>query len=159
MLKAVLLLGVLMIGSSFSPSSPYTYYSPYFMLRADLEKSVKYLDSPQEMLNPGKLYVKGDRIYVNEKYKGVHVIDNTDPTDPKKISFIMAPGCLDMAIKGDILYIDNSVDLVAFSLETKKEVSRVKERLPEPMSPRGDRPEYVTREEGYILVGWRERER
>lgn len=130
---------------------------PIFMKRTDLEKSVKW-ESKREMKRPGKIYIKGDYIYVNELYKGVHVINNTNPSNPVIEGFITAPGCIDMAIKNQTLYIDNAVDLVAFDLVSKTETGREKNIFPEPPAASycyygnilADRPE------GMILVEWRE---
>lgn len=60
-------------------------YVPVYMTRAELEGSVKYLDGERGMSDPGKIYVYGDRIFVNEKYRGVHVIDNSDPYNPRRL--------------------------------------------------------------------------
>lgn len=73
----------------------------------------------------GKIFVRGNDIYVNEPYQGIHIIDNTDPTNPKAKAFLSVPGNVDMAMKDDILFIDNYDDLVAYNMKTKEE-SRVK---------------------------------
>lgn len=129
------------------------YYAPVFMERSELEKSVFFEQKERDLINPGKIYSKDKTIFINEKYKGVHVIDNTTPEAPKKIGFIVAPGCIDIAVKGNTLYLDNAVDLVAFNLETKEVTERIREIFPEPLSPQnysyyGDRPDNT------ILVGW-----
>lgn len=148
---------VLMLAMSLSPNEYYTsQYIPVFMERAELEKSVKYDNNPRAMADPGKIYVKGDRIYVNERYKGVHIIDNSDPRNPVQVGYIIAPGCLDMAIKENIMYIDNAVDFVAFNLNTKEVTKRLKEYFPERPSPAGEHARRYDRPEGYILIGWQE---
>ena len=126
------------------------------MERSELIKSVAYQAGAHEMVSPGKIYHKAPYIYVNEKYKGVHVINNTDPRNPIKEGFISVPGCIDMAVKGDIMYVDNSVDLVAFDLVNKKVTKRIENVFPEPASPENvhyyngsDRPD------GFVLVGWK----
>ena len=40
--------------------------------------------APQPLETSGKIYAYGDYIFVNEPYKGVHVIDNTNPAAPRK---------------------------------------------------------------------------
>lgn len=71
---------------------------------------------PQPISNLGKIYYKSPYIYVNERFRGIHVIDNTDPTQPIAIAFIQIYGCEDIAINGDILYADNYTDLVAIDI-------------------------------------------
>ena len=78
------------------------------MERTELEKSVKFRDT-QEIENPGKIYYKDQVIYLNEKYKGIHIIDNSNPESPKNIGFINLPGCIDIAIKNNSLFADNAV--------------------------------------------------
>jgi hypothetical protein len=146
---------------SWSYYDPYGGYTPYFMERADLERSVGYLATEREMKDPGKLWVSGDNntIYVVERYKGVHIVNNSNPAKPQQAGFITAPGCIDIAIKGDVIYLDNAVDLVAFSLTSHTELERLVNFFPEPLSPNGisySRYNYP-RPDNMILVGWKKR--
>lgn len=146
---------VLLITTSSSPASRYEpEWIPFFMERADLERSVSYKDTPREMENPGKIYISGNYIFVNEKYTGVHIIDNSNAAAPEQKAFIVVPGCLDMAVKGNIIYLDNAVDLVAFDLDAKKETGRIDNYFPERLiAPDGT---YTNnRPAGLILAGWR----
>ncbi|MBI4648064.1 MAG: hypothetical protein HY738_16135 [Bacteroidia bacterium] len=63
-----------------------------------------YSSEPEIMLNPGKIYIKGQYIYINEIAKGVHIIDNSAPENPIKTAFIHIPGNYDIAIRDNILY-------------------------------------------------------
>jgi len=152
-----LLVAAFLLTTSFSSKETQKHWEPVFMKRADLEQSVKYVNEKRPLKNPGKIYCKDDYIYVNELYKGVHVINNTHPANPVKEGFIIVPGCIDMAVKENILYVDNAVDLVAFDLESKQVTQRIKDVLPETPSPSGcyfygskERPKEL------ILVGWKE---
>jgi hypothetical protein len=143
-------------------STSFTYpeywnYIPVFMKRADLEKSVSYLSEGKDLENTGKIYYKSPYIFVNERYKGVHVINNSDPYKPVKEGFIVAPGCIDIAVKGDIMYLDNAVDLVAIDLNTKQVTKRIKNVFPEPLSPE-NQSFYgydSSRDPDFILVAWK----
>lgn len=74
------------------------------------------MQPPRPLQNPGKIYVSGNWLLINEVGKGLHVIDNTDPASPEKVSFISIPGNIDMAVKGQVLYADNYTDLVAIDI-------------------------------------------
>ena len=132
----------------------YGEWTPYFMQRPELEKSVSFAGGARDMANPGKIWVAGSDIYVVERYKGVHIIDNSDPANPRQTGFIIAPGCMDVAVKGDVIYLDNAVDLVAFNMTTRTETKRIKDYFPEPASPAGDR--YRGHSSEMILVGWKQ---
>jgi hypothetical protein len=128
------------------------------MKRADLEQSVKYTPENRALKNPGKIYCKDNYIYVNELYKGVHIINNANPLRPVQEGFIIVLGCVDMAVKGDILYVDNAVDLVAFDLTSRQVTHRVKDVLPEPAAPSNARYYgYYNRPPDMILVSWQEK--
>jgi hypothetical protein len=134
----------------------YDYYAVY-MDRVNLEKSVFYIDAGKEIKNPGKIYYKHPYIFVNEKYKGVHVIDNTHPDNPVKKGFILAPGCLDMAVKDNIIYLDNAVDMVSFDLSVMKETKRIIGVFPELAPPSGYVRYDDNRSENFIIVEWAKR--
>jgi hypothetical protein len=103
----------------------YTVQEPVYMLRADLKEAIK-VTAPQGMQTPGKIYVKGNYLFINEVDKGIHIINNEDPAEPDFISFIDIPGNLDMAVKNDILYADSYIDLVAMDISNPLDVKLVK---------------------------------
>lgn len=88
-------------------------------------RSIQTLD-PQPMRTPGKIYVKDNLLLINEVGRGIHVVDNTDPARPVKLSFVSIPGNIDLAMKGSVLYADNLVDLVALDLSNPRAVRVVK---------------------------------
>ena len=95
----------------------------------ELRTNIKTLPA-QDLENPGKIYVKDNYLFINEVKKGIHIIDNSNPSLPKAISFIQILGNVDIAVKGNILYADSYTDFVAFDISNPKdvkEVSRTKE--------------------------------
>lgn len=65
---------------------------------------------------PGKIYVYNDYLFINESGKGIHVVDNKNPSFPKIINFIKIPGNVDMAVNDNFLYADCYVDLLTFDI-------------------------------------------
>jgi len=98
------------------------------MERSELEKSVFVRDN-QEIVNPGKIYYKDNYIYLNEKFKGIHVIDISNPASPERIAFINIPGCIDIAIKNNSLFADNAIDLVSIDLSDRVQSLNVSKRV------------------------------
>ncbi|MBN2681426.1 MAG: hypothetical protein JXR58_02885 [Bacteroidales bacterium] len=76
-----------------------------------------------EIGTPGKLFFYNNYIFVNEVFKGIHIINNTDPSNPQNIGFIDIPGNVDMAVKNNVLYADSYVDLLAFDISDMNNVS------------------------------------
>jgi hypothetical protein len=123
------------------------------MKRSDLEKSVSYHPDGRALTNPGKIYSHPPYIYINERYKGIHIINNADPRNPVQEGFVAAPGCIDLAVKDRILYIDNAVDLVAFDLNAGKVTQRIKNVFPQPPAP--DNTTYIGPDHDLIVVEWK----
>lgn len=114
--------------TSSDPAEGYYTYKPVFMKRAEMEKAVK-AEQPRPMKVTGKIYVKDQYLLVNEKYKGIHIIDNSNPADPINIAFLHIDGCLDMAVKENVLYADNAVDLVAIKMSPDYKSAEVTGRI------------------------------
>lgn len=125
----------------------YTANVPVYMPFSEFRSSFRKSDTV-EIKQPGKIYFKDGYLFVNEYGKGIHVIDNSDPTRPEKIAFYEIMGNVDMAIKGNILYADSYIDLVAIDISdinNPEEVGRLEGIFPE-VVPEGD-PWY-----SYIMV-------
>ena len=156
MKKVILLLIIVLLAGTAFVSDRYATYTPVFMSRETLDNSVKYIPEARDMKQTGKIYYRSPYIYVNERYKGVHVINNTNPAHPVHEGFILAPGCIDMAVKENILYLDNAVDLVSFDLDSRQVTKRIRNVFPEPLPP--DDFYYYrfsNRPEGYVIVEWK----
>ena len=70
----------------------------------------------------GKITVMEKYIYVSEPYKGIHIIDNSNPSNPQNVSFINIPGNEDMAIIGNTMYADAYGDLITFDISDPRNV-------------------------------------
>ncbi len=119
--------------------------------------------APQGLANPGKIYFKDNFIFVNEYQEGIHVIDNANPEAPVFLNFITIPGNIDMAIKGNILYVDSYIDLVAIDItdpHNPLEVDRVENAFPNVVPPITDLdyPVYGLDFAKGVVVGWETRE-
>ena len=93
----------------------YTYFQPVYKTTAEVRANIKS-NTPKPVVNPGKIYIKGNYIFLNEINKGIHVIDNSNSVAPKNISFIDLPGNVDIVVKNNVLYADFYTDLVAIDI-------------------------------------------
>jgi len=140
---------------------PVSGYIPVLMDRAEMERAVK-LEPPRPMIDPGKIYYKTPFLFIVEKHKGVHIIENSNPANPEKIGFIHIDGVRDIAMKNDVMYADNAVDLIAVQLNasyTSVTVSkRFKNYFPEMVAPDGSGffpYGYKKRLANSVIVGWK----
>ncbi|UOR07540.1 hypothetical protein MUN82_10680 [Hymenobacter aerilatus] len=139
---------------------PLPRYKPLLMPRIQLEQAVAVLP-PQAMHNTGKIYLRDPYLLINERYEGVHIINNIDPANPQPVAFLRIPGNVDVAMKGNMLYADSGSDLLTFDMSDMQKarlVHRVKDAVPElPMPEAGDVPaEYQApnRPADAVVIGW-----
>jgi hypothetical protein len=95
-----------------------TGYRPIYATAEDVAKIE--VGAAQALAEPGKIYVTGPYLFVNEMGKGIHIINNTDPKNPENLSFISITGNYDMAAKGQWLYADNHSNLLVFDITDPK---------------------------------------
>ena len=109
---------IALLGCDEESESEYRDYLVARPLTLSLEdfRSDPVVIPPQPLEQSGKIYAYGDYIFVNEPYKGVHVIDNTDPAAPRKARFIAIPGNVDISVKDDFLFADSLRDLVVLDI-------------------------------------------
>ena len=107
-----------------------TYYSyaPVYKGLDEIRQAVK-VSASQELRQPGKMYFKDGYIFISEINKGIHVIDNTNPAQPQSLAFIEVPGNHDIAAKGNILYADSYLDLVAIDISNPTQAAEVGREL------------------------------
>jgi hypothetical protein len=107
--------------------STYMYKAtiPVFLEMSDVRAADIIIEPGKELENPGKIYIYGDFLLINEPKKGIHILDNTNPSAPVSINFINIPGNVDLAVNSDILYADNYVDLLAFDISNPRDIKKV----------------------------------
>ncbi|HEY0652945.1 MAG TPA: hypothetical protein VGD65_07445 [Chryseosolibacter sp.] len=114
---------------------------------------------PQTITKPGKIYVYGKYLLINEARQGIHVYDNSNPQAPTAVGFLRILGNTDMAIKDGVLYADHMGNLVALTIsdftavQEKGRLELANWNLGVP-PPRGARFECVDPAKG-IVVSWK----
>ena len=93
----------------------YSVHTPIYETPSAFRSTIKSQPAVP-LASIGKITVYGKYIFLSEPGKGIHVIDNSNPSTPKNISFINVPGNEDIAIKGNALYADSYADLVTFDI-------------------------------------------
>lgn len=135
--------------------TPQSAYTPVILQRSAFESSTSF-ESPRPIVASGKIYVKDQFLFVNDKNIGFHVFDNSNPEKPVNIGFLQVLGSSDLAIKDDIIYLNNAVDLIAiqpnFATSTIEITKRIPNTFPQLFSPDGF--QYYNLEENDIIVNW-----
>ena len=139
----------------------YTANVPVYMSNADFKSALK-ITEPRDLVNPGKIYFKDSYIFINEMYKGIHIYDNSNPSDPQNISFIELPSNLDIAIADNFLYADSYTDLVVIDISdisNPVEIYRVDSAFPYSIPPYDTRYPLIDIDESKgVVIGFEIRE-
>jgi hypothetical protein len=96
-------------------TTTYTITRPIYALKSDVFAAING-NRAQSFDSVGKIYVKGTTIFLSEVNKGIHIIDNSDPSHPVQTGFLNIPGNEDMAVKDNTLYADMYTDMLAIDI-------------------------------------------
>lgn len=106
----------------------------YVPVYASLQASTQInIEAPRPTTNAGKIYAYNQYLFQVEEGKGIHIIDNSNPQQAEKISFLSIPLCSELAIKSNFLYTNNLDDLLVFNISdinSPQMVSRLEDAFP-----------------------------
>lgn len=127
LLLGSMLLPIIFFSSCFKDhcTQTYSYFMPLYKTTQEVRANVKS-NPPEDIQLPGKIYIRGNYIFLNELDKGIHIIDNSNPAAPRNAAFINIPGNMDLAVKGNTLYADAYTDLVALDISDPLHVKPTK---------------------------------
>ncbi len=91
---------------------------------AELQQMIEVQDGTP-LRKPGKVFYAEEHIFINERNDGVHIIDATDPYNPRNLKYIKIPGCVDVAVHGNALYADSYSDLQVFDISSLENIQHV----------------------------------
>jgi len=133
------------------------YYDVVYKNKTDVLASINGAANTA-VSHAGKLYIKDNFIYLNDVNKGIHIIDNSNPSNPVQIAFLAIPGNLDIAIKGNILYADMFGDLLALNITDKHNV-KISDTLGNFFPYRSYYTNgYPSGQDDKIMVDWKEKD-
>jgi len=107
-------------------------YVPVYASFEDISQIT--VENARPTAHAGKIYAFGSFIFQNDLNEGIHIIDNSDRNNPKKVAFLKVPLSTEIAVKGNFLYTNNLDDLVVFDISNASQptlVNRVKKVFPQ----------------------------
>jgi hypothetical protein len=99
----------------------YAIYRPVYMTKESVRNNIRN-GQPAPIWQPGKLVWKDNYVFLNDLDRGVHIIDISNPAQPKTVSFIQIPGCVDLAVNDHYLYADCYTDLVTIDISNPLQI-------------------------------------
>lgn len=103
----------------------YTIYRPLYKTMAQVEAEIKSA-TPVPIKEPGKLFIIDNYIFLNERGKGIHIIDNSNPALPVNKAFIAIPGNQDVAVYGNTLYADCYTNMLTIDITNPMQARHTK---------------------------------
>ena len=113
---SIMLLALTSCSDTVTETVTYKINEPVFMSNSAFRASVKVSQAPEAITKHGKICFYEGYLYISETEKGIHIIDNRNPSSPKNIGFIEVIGNADLSIRNNLLYADSYVDLVWFDV-------------------------------------------
>jgi hypothetical protein len=141
----------------------YKVNEPVVMAASEFRNIAVRTTSPKEITSRGKICFYNGYLYICESGKGIHIIDNRNPSAPKATGFVELLGNADVAIRQGKLYADAYVDLLWFDLADPAQpqlLGRIEDMFKEAMPPIDNEYGYdydlctAATQKGDIIVGW-----
>jgi len=133
----------------------YTIMRPIYQTQEVVKANIKS-NPPKAIESPGKIFIYGDYVFLNELDKGVHIIDNSNPSNPIVKAFIDIPGNQDIAVKGNTLYADMYGSLVSIDISDPLHAKLLKD-VPNVFPERSYLGGFVNNS-AMIIVGWEKKD-
>lgn len=127
---------------------------------SDSIKKIESVDA-RSITNGGKIYIKDDILYQVENGQGIHVIDYSNPSTPRKLRFIRCYGAQELSIMNNYLYTNNINDLVVLNIadvnnvqlaSRKENLLRMVEETP-PAEGYFECPDHTKG----VIIGWQQK--
>ena len=93
----------------------FTQYNPIYKSLTQIRSEFN-VQAARPIQENGKIYIYKDYLLINEPKLGIHIFDNTDQKNPQALCFLFIPGNVDLAVRNDILYADNYIDLISIDI-------------------------------------------
>lgn len=169
LLSVLLCLLLLSCGNdSVTETITYNVNEPVTIDAKAFRESVKISLVGQPIEKQGKICFHNGYLYISESERGIHIIDNRNPSSPQNVGFIELMGNVDLSVRNEMLYADSYIDLVWFDISNPAQpVSKGRlEGVFESALPSTDNwymSDYqmcqTAKSEGKIIVGWNVKER
>lgn len=93
-------------------------YTKATALYGDLDelRSTALAGHARDIVDAGKIFVYNDVILVGDEGYGIHVIDNSDPSNPTPLSFLNIPGNREYFVSEGMLYAESMYDMLKIDI-------------------------------------------
>jgi hypothetical protein len=127
---ALLMLGFLISGCSLDQCDQTITYTKMSAIYADLDlaRVDDLVESAREIEKPGKIYVSEELLIIGDSGTGIHIIDNTDPSNPVTVSFLNVPGSTQLYVEGDYIYSNAYYDMLKIDISDMNNI-RIADRM------------------------------
>ncbi len=89
---------------------------PIYAQPSEMNNTAITFTTVQPTVDAGKIYIYGQYVIQNEQYKGFHIIDQSNPSNPIKVGFLNVPYSTEISIKNNHIYTNSNSDLVVINI-------------------------------------------
>ncbi|HCY45110.1 MAG TPA: hypothetical protein DHU89_00400 [Flavobacteriales bacterium] len=79
-------------------------------------RNTELLEASRAIENPGKIYIGEEYLLIGEEGIGIHVYDNSAPSNPVNVAFMNVPFCKEFFVKDDFIYAESQYDLLKINI-------------------------------------------
>ncbi len=94
----------------------YRAFVPKYLSQEEISEEITFVPE-RKLENPGKIYSYGSYLLISDRETGVHIIDNSDVSNPKKLGFIAIDGNVDIAFAEHYIYADTRYNILVIDIQ------------------------------------------
>jgi hypothetical protein len=153
----IILIALVALSSCDKTTNKYMCYEPVYTDSTTFRAPATF-ESAKSITKDGAIYFKDNYLFIVEPNKGIHFIDNDNPSNPINTGFLNVMGASGLSIKDNFLYVNAMVDLVTIdvsSFSNPVEVNRIQECFPSalPLMDRNYPTKTIDKSKG-IVTDW-----
>ena len=84
----------------------------------DAMRQQPLISAARNVENPGKIFVSDNFLLIGEEGKGIHLVDNSNPSTPQAVFFLNIPFNREFFVEDNVLYAESQYDMLKIDIST-----------------------------------------
>ncbi len=79
-------------------------------------RNTPLLEAAKTISNPGKVYIGEEILLIGEEGSGIHIYDNSNPTNPQNMAYLNVPFCREFFVSENKIFAESQYDMLKIDI-------------------------------------------
>lgn len=114
----IVLLVILMVSCTKDTGTVTMHYTKAHAVYGEIDslRDIPLISEKRNINNPGKVFVGNEAILIGEENVGIHVFDNSNPSNPINKLFLEIPYSKEFFVEDDFIYVESHYDMLKIDI-------------------------------------------